>query len=210
MSKFVTQMLAFNTQAFNFLATAFKFTAFTVQFLQDSFHMHMLLVQEASCLHNNIFCQTKASTNIEGITATRHAHQQTISGTQRNRVKFYAGIFHTFVTVSKSFQFTVVSSNHCQHFVFMQMFKHRHCKSSTFVGVSTSADFVNKHQVPTLHFAQNANQISHMCGEGTQALFNALFITNIRINRTEHRQLRTACRDEHTGLRHQSEKTNCF
>ena len=172
--------------------------------------MHMFLVQKATCLHNNIFCQAQATANIEGITATRHAHQQAISRTQGYGVEFHAGIFHAFVTVGKGFQLTVVSSNHGQHFVFMQMFEHGHCKSRAFVGVSTSADFVNQHQIPTLHFAQNANQISHMCRESTQALLNTLFITNIRIHCTEHRQLCTTCGNEHTGLRHQSEKTNCF
>ena len=47
-----------------------------------------------------------------------------------------------------------------------------------------------------------------MRGEGRQALLNALLVTNIRINCTEHRQLRTARRNEQANLRHQRKHTH--
>ena len=47
-----------------------------------------------------------------------------------------------------------------------------------------------------------------MRGEGRQALLNALLVANIRINCTEHRQLRTACRNEQANLRHQRKHTH--
>ena len=107
----------------------------------------MLLVQQLAGILDNILSQTQTAADIEGITASRHAHQQAIGRTQRYRVKLHAGIFHALVTVGKGFQLAVVGCYHRQHALLMQVLQHRHSQRSALVRVRTGTDFVNQHKI---------------------------------------------------------------
>ena len=107
----------------------------------------MLLIQQLAGILDNILSQTQAAADIEGITASRHTHQQAIGRTQRHGVKFHAGIFHTLVTVGKGFQLAVVGCYHRQHALLMQVLQHRHSQRSALVRVRAGTDFINQHQI---------------------------------------------------------------
>ena len=117
----------------------------------------MLLIQQLARLLNNVLCQAQSATDIEGITAAGHAHEQTIGGSQRYRVKLHAGILHPLVTISEGLELAIVRGHHGQHLFLMQMLQHAHGQRRTLVRVSAGADFVDEHQIASLHFIQNAD-----------------------------------------------------
>ena len=107
--------------------------------------------------------------------------------------------------VGKGLQFAVVGGHDGKHLFVVQVLDHGHGQGRPFGGIGPYAHFVHQHQVPFPDFIQNGDHVLHMAGEGGQALFNALFIPDIRIDPAEHRQDGFFGRDEHPCLGHEGE-----
>ncbi len=71
---------------------------------------------------------------------------------------------------------------HGSNFHIMKEGKDTDCKCSTFLRVCTGTDFIKQDQRIFVSFVKDFDNICHMRGKGTEALFNTLFIANICID----------------------------
>ena len=58
-----------------------------------------------------------------------------------------------------------------------------------FLRIRSRTDFVQQNQIPVADRLQNRDHVSHVRGEGRQALLNRLLIADIDEDRLENRQL---------------------
>ncbi|MNI35071.1 hypothetical protein D3C73_890820 [compost metagenome] len=71
----------------------------------------------------------------------------------------------------------------------VNILQYRNRQRRAFRRISTGTHFIEQNKTFGSHPLQNGNSISHMTGEGTEALLNALFISDIGINRVKYAQL---------------------
>ena len=60
------------------------------------------------------------------------------------------------------------------------------CQSRALCGVCAGAQLIKEHQGIFIRFFNKMHHIGHVGGEGTEALLNALFIPDIRVNFLEN------------------------
>ena len=111
----------------------------------------------------------------------------------------------------KHLQFAVVCGYCCSDFSFQQSFDDGNGQRRTLCRVCTGAQFVEQHQRVICHLIHDTYDICHVRREGRKALFDALFIPNIRKYMIKHRQFGIIkSRNMQTSLSHQGKETQCF
>ncbi|MNN35733.1 hypothetical protein D3C81_1495920 [compost metagenome] len=93
----------------------------------------------------------------------------------------------------------------------MDMLQNRDGERRSFGRVGARAKFIQQYKALRRHPAQNRDDVRHMAGKRTQALFDALLIPDIGVNRVKNAKLAAVFGgNEQPGHRHQAKQTDRF
>ena len=92
-----------------------------------------------------------------------------------------------------------------------QPLQNGHSQGGTLLRIRTCSQLIQQQQILRLHLIQNLHQMCHMGRKGTEALLNALLVSDISIDIAIHRNLRAGLRrQKQAGLSHEHQKPQCF
>ena len=167
----------------------------------------VLLAQPLLRVLDDIVRQPQLAGDGKCITLPGNPDEQPIGRTQAFDVELTACIFHAGRGERVYFQFAVMRGCHSADIAAVQMGQDGNGKRRPLGRVCPGAQLIEEDEGALIYLFQERNNICHMRGKCTQALLNALLVTDIRIDLMEHCQLRTvACRDVEPCLSHQSEE----
>src|SRR6266545_4829281 len=111
----------------------------------------------------------------------------------------------------KCFEFGVMSGDQRRASRFKEMIEDRARQRRAFLRISTRAELIKNHERALIDLFEDTNDVRDMTAEGAERLFDGLLVPDIRIDRMEAGQLRTALRGNvQSALCHECEQTNCF
>ena len=160
---------------------------------------------------NDLLRDTQLCADQEGVRLARHADAELIGRHQRLDVKFTAGVHHAGRFQRIDLQLGVVGRRHEQTALTAQPLQNTDGQRCTLGRVGARAQLVQQGQGRRAGQLQNAADPLHMAGEGRQALFDALLITDVNeifVKMADNAALMR--RDQEPVLRHRVEQAGCF
>ena len=196
---------------FDFAAFFFNCNAALFQIGNNVFKADVLFVDLLLGGFDDFIGKTELFGNCKGVTFSGNADQQPVGRAQRFHIEFTAGVFNKFRRKGVDFQLAVMCGRHCADAAVMQIVQDCDRQRCTLSRVGPGPQLIEQAQGICVCLCQNGDDGGHVGGKGTQALFNALFVTDICENLCKNGQLRAVQgRNVQTCLPHQREQSDCF
>ncbi len=129
---------------------------------------------------NDIAGQAQLFGNREGIALAGDTDGQAVGGLQGLHIEFAGGVFDAVRTQGIDLEFTVMRSRQSADSADMHEIEDTDGQGRAFRGIGAGTQLVEQAQAVFIYPAEDIHDGRHMGGEGGQALFNALLISDIR------------------------------